>query len=187
MAEGVITGDLQRSTLDAGNVAFGFLEDFDLEFFVFAIAQIHALEDRRPVLRLSAARSGLYVKKTVVRIHRIGEHPAEFHGFDDAAQLGRILFDGNQRVVVFLGARHFEQFVGVAHVAVQCLQRHHDVFQHFAFTPDFLRALGIAPQRRILGQLDQLLEAAFFRIVVKDTSAAPPRVLPGLRGGWQWR
>jgi len=88
---------------------------------------------------------------------------------------------------VLFAARHFEQFQRVAHVAVQVAQRDHDAFQRLALAADFLRALGVIPQRGVLAQLDQFLEAAGFRVVVKDTSATPRRVPRGRAGGWRWR
>ena len=75
----------------------------------------------------------------------------------------------------------------IAQAGIECRQRDDDAFEGFALAPEFLRAFGVIPQRRILVQLDQLFEALCLGVVVKDTSAAPPRVLRGHAGGWLWR
>jgi hypothetical protein len=88
-AVGVFAFDLQGGGLDAGHLAVGFFHHFDLEAFAFAIAQVLAQQHRGPVLGFGAAGAGLDVDEAVVRVHRIVEHPAEFHAFDDFADFLR--------------------------------------------------------------------------------------------------
>ena len=67
---------------------------------------------------------------------------------------GGVGVDGLQRRVVAFGAGHREKLVRVAHVAVEPRQRIHQRFERLAFAADLLRALAVAPDRRIFGQLD---------------------------------
>ena len=55
-AVGVVADHLQRRALDARHFAVGLLEHLDAESLAVAVLQVHALERRRPVLRLGAAR-----------------------------------------------------------------------------------------------------------------------------------
>ena len=70
---------LRLALLMPGNFAGRFFQHFDTEALALAIAQIHALQHLRPVLRFGAAGAGLDVDEAIVGIHRIGEHAAEFH------------------------------------------------------------------------------------------------------------
>jgi hypothetical protein len=62
-----------------------------------------------------------------------------------------------------------------------------DAFEGLALAADFLGARRVIPQRGVFAELDQFFETAGFRLVVKDTSAAPPRALRGRAGNWRWR
>ena len=58
----------------------------------------------------------------------------------------------------------------IAQLPVDALQRAHGVFQRLALLAELLRALAIAPDRRILGQRRDFGEALFLAVEVKDTS-----------------
>ena len=144
-AVGVVALDLQGGRLDAGDLAVGLLEDFDLEALAFAIAQVLAQQHRSPVLGFRAAGAGLDVDEAVVRVHRIVEHPAEFHAFDDLADFLHVLLDRFERVVVAFFAGHVEQVAGVAQVGIGLGQGEDDGFQRLLLFTEVLGAFGIVP------------------------------------------
>ena len=94
VAVGVLAGELERGGLDAGHLAVGFLQHFDLEALALAVLQVHAQQHGGPVLRLGAAGAGLDVEEAVVRVRRVGEHAAEFECRHLLFDVGRIGLDG---------------------------------------------------------------------------------------------
>ena len=81
----------------------GLLEHLGPVALALAIAQVHALEHRRPVLRFGAAGSGLDVDEARRRIHRIAEHPAELHAGDAHLDRSDVGGDRVERRVVVVG------------------------------------------------------------------------------------
>ena len=92
-AVGVVAADLDGRALDAGDLALGLLEQFRLETAALGVTQVHALEHRRPVLRLGAARAGLDLDEAVVGVQRIVEHPLELEFADVPGEVGDVLLD----------------------------------------------------------------------------------------------
>jgi hypothetical protein len=178
-------GDL--GTLEPGDVPRGFFEHLDLEAAAVAELQVHALEHRRPVLRLGSAGTGLDIEEAVVRVHGIGKHTPELHPGDDFLHVGDVLADGIQRGIVVLGASHGKQVARIAQSLVKLFQRGDDGFQLLALTAQVLGALGIVPDRGIFGELDDFCQAVAFALEVKDTSAVPWSVNRGRRAGWRGR
>ena len=180
---GVIAFDLEGCGLDARDFAVGLFHDFDLETLALAIAQVLAQQHRCPVLRFGAAGAGLDIDEAVVGIHRIGKHPAEFHVFDQFFQVVGVLFDGQQRVIILLFARHLKQVVGVAQAGVDFGQRVDNRFQRLLFLAEFLRAFRIVPDGGVFQFLVDLFEFLRLRIEVKDTSVIRLRGSSGRRAG----
>jgi hypothetical protein len=136
--------------------------------------QVLAQQHGGPVLGFGAAGAGLDVHEAVQRIGRIVEHAAEFQGFQAFAQGLAVGFDGDQGVVVIVGAGQFEQVAGVEQAAFQAAQRPDDVFQGFLFASQILGVLRVVPDVGAF-QFGIDDEQAFgLGIVVKDTSGEWP-------------
>jgi hypothetical protein len=149
-AVGVVAGELDARRLDAGDLAFGFFEHLDRVALAFAVAQVHAQQHRRPVLRFGAAGAGLDVDEAVQRVGRVVEHAPEFKSgnlFLDTVDVGN---HRQQRLVVVFLARHLEQFAGIAQAIANPVQRQHDIFQRPLLAAKFLRAFGVVPDLRVL-------------------------------------
>ncbi|TLD44612.1 MAG: hypothetical protein FAZ92_03162 [Accumulibacter sp.] len=149
-AVGVVAGDADARRLDAGDLAFGFLEHLDRVTLALGVAQVHAQQHRRPVLRLGAAGTCLDVEEAVERVGRVVEHAPELERGDlplDAVDVGE---DRVQRVVVAFIAGHGEQLAGVTQAIGDAVQRQHDIFQRALLAAEFLRALGVVPDLRVL-------------------------------------
>jgi hypothetical protein len=63
----------------------------------------------------------------------------------------------------------------------------HRVFERFFFLAEFLGALAVAPDGRVFGEPYDLVEPLTFIVVVKDTSATPPRGCRCPLTAWRWR
>ena len=89
------------------------LEHLDRVALALAVAQVHAQQHRRPVLRLGAAAARLDVDEAGARVHRMVEHPPELELADRLLEVGDVVAQRVQRRVVVLGARELEQLVDV--------------------------------------------------------------------------
>ncbi len=175
---------LDGRALDSGHFAGRFLEQFGFEILAFGVAQVHALQHGGPVLRFGAAGAGLDVQEAVVRIQRIVEHALEFQLADLLGQRLDVDFDRGQRSIVRVGARHFEQFRGIAQVSAQSREATDHILQRFFLAAQFLCAFGIVPDLGVFERLGNFGQALLFGIDVKDTSAGRPGAFPG-RPAWQ--
>ena len=185
MTVGIVAADFQRGAFEAGNFTGRFFQQFDFEFFAFAVTQLHALKYRRPILCFSAAGASLNVEKAVVGIHVAGEHAAKFHFGDRVLQRLCVAGDSLKRGVVGFLACHVEQVLRIAQVRRQRGERVNGVFEGLAFFAEFLRAFAIAPDGGIFGEPYDFIETITFGIEVKDTSAAPWRVCRYPRVAWR--
>ena len=189
MAVGVVAADLERGALDAGDFARRFFEQLDLEALALAVAQVHALEHRGPVLRLGAAGAGLDVEKAVVRVHRVGEHAAELQVRDGFSR-GRAASCGDRWSAWRrrCSARAMSNSSLASRSSLVELRQGADHgFERFAFAAEVLRALAVAPDGGVFGQPDDFFEALLLGVEVKDTSAVPQRGFRGPAGAWRWR
>jgi hypothetical protein len=185
VAVGIVAGNLERCALDARDIAVGLFQHFDLKTFAFAIAQIHAQQHRCPVLRFGAAGAGLDVDEAVVRIHRVGKHAAEFHRRDALLDILDVGGSAVQALVIVFRLRHFEQLARIAEVLLDLREAEHDAFQHLAFAPQVLCALGVLPDGGIFGEFGYFGQALLLGIEVKDTSAILRCAMPSLAVGWR--
>ena len=163
--------------LDAGNVAFGHLDQLGFETLGLAPAQVHAQQHFGPVLRLGAAGAGLDVEEGIVFVHFAGKHASELElgdGFFDAVEIGFDLGDGG--LVVFAD-REFEQLAGVAEALSALVKAEHHGFESWLCP---CPAAGRAPDRSRRPGFQ--VRADFFQffaflVVVKDTSVAVRRAI----------
>jgi len=149
VAVGVFTLDLDGGGLDAGDLALGLFEELGLEALAFAIAQVLAQQHRGPVLGFGAAGAGLDVDEAVGVVHRVAEHPAEFHRFDDLPDLFGVRAHRFEGGVVAFFARHREQVGGVKQVGSGFFQRQHDAFERFFLLAQILGAFLVVPDRGV--------------------------------------
>ena len=174
-AVGVFAIHLDGAALDAGDFAFGLLEQFDLEVAALAVAQVHALEHARPVLGLGAAGAGLDLDEAGVGVHRVGEHAAKFELADLLFECREVGLDRHHGVLVVLHLRQLEQLLEIVGHAVGVLQRHHYGFERLFLLAQLLGAGGVIPHRRIFQRADYFFEFGLLFRVVKDTSGVRAR------------
>ena len=139
------------------------------------VAQIHAFEHARPVLRLGAAGAGLNFDEARVGVHRVRKHAAEFEIGDTRLDLARIVFDRFERGVVLFVLGHLEQFKQIVGLRVDFLQRDHHAVEQLLLLAEFLSARLIVPDRGVFQRYVHFFELRCLVIVVKDTSAVPAR------------
>ena len=83
------------------------------------------------------------------QVHRITEHPAEFHLFDGLLEAFAVDVQRFQRVVVAFFLGHGQQVVRVAQVGADFFERVHDGFEGFFLAAQVLGAFRIVPDRRV--------------------------------------
>ena len=179
----VFTRHLDGRAFQAGNLALGFLEQLGGEALAFAVAQVLAQQHRRPVLRFGAAGARLDLQEAVVGVGRVGEHAPELEVGDFAIDLLRVGFDGFEGGVVFLAARHLEEFVGVVDAAADVDQTQHHAVECLLFLAEILGALGVAPDVGCFELAVDFLEPDLLHIEVKDTPVDRRRARAVLRSG----
>ena len=167
----VVPVDLHARAFDPCDLARGFLENLRPVALAFAIAQVHAQQHRRPILRFGAAASRLNIDKARIRIHRIVKHPAEFHVGNDALERRHVAGHGFERRVVALALCKLEQLGTVLQTRIEIDQPPDHIIELFFFLAELLRAFGIIPDLRILELPDDLGEPRRLHLEVKDTSA----------------
>ena len=181
----VITRHLDAGALDAGDFAFGLLENLGPVALALAIAQVHPQQHCRPVLGFRAAAARLNVDEARVRIHRVVEHPTEFHVAHRALEFCDVGRDCGERRVVAFAAGKIEQLGAVLEPHIESGQRADDTFELLSFLAELLCALGIVPDAGVLERLGDRNEPFRLDVEVKDTSADRQRVAAARRGCWQ--
>jgi len=138
-------------------------------------AGVHALQHLGPILRLGAAGAGVDLDEGVVAVGLAGQQ-----AFDLAALgLRRHRLQGGHGVrhhggvAVALG--QLDQLHAVGDLNLQLADGVDAGGDAGAFAHEDLRRFGIAPERRVLGAVVQLLKAGEGDIPVKDASLAGPR------------
>ncbi len=85
-AKRVLADEVDRRTLDPGDLTRRVLQHLRLETLGFSPAQIHSVQHGGPVLSFGATGPRLDVDERVMRVHLSAEHPAEL-------ELGDFLLD----------------------------------------------------------------------------------------------
>jgi hypothetical protein len=107
-----------------------------------------------------------------VRVHLAREHALEFellHLGVDAAEVG---LDRARGAFVVLGLREVEQLAGLGQSVAQLVEGRDDGVELGALAPEFLRALGLLPDRRVFQLAQDLGQALALALVVKGTPSA---------------
>jgi hypothetical protein len=76
------------------------------------------------------------------------------------------------RVVVLVGLGHVEQLGVVGQIALEVLDGLDHAVEFALFLAQFLGALGLVPDRRVLQRGVDLVQPQCFAVVVKDTPGA---------------
>ena len=174
----VVATYFYRRAFDASDFAFRFFEDFGFEPFLLAVAQVHAQQHRRPVLRFGTARARLDLDEAVVRIHRVVEHPAQLQLGDRVVEALGVVTDRSQGGFVLLFARQFQEFEEALGLVRSGFERFDQRFQLSFLLAKRLCFFGVVPDFRILQRQVGLFELPLQVGVVKDTSGVR-RYAPG--------
>src|SRR5439155_2605236 len=177
--------NLHAGALDACDFAFGLLHHFGLVALALAITQVHAQKHRRPVLSLGAAAARLDIDETGIGIHRIVEHPTEFHVADRPLERLDVLRYGDERRVIALAAGELEEFSAVLQPRAEVRERADDALELFSLFAELLRALRVAPDARVFERLCNRSEPLRLEVEVKDTSADRQHAAAIRRAYWR--
>jgi hypothetical protein len=104
-----------------------------------------------------------------VRVHLAREHALELELRDLALEARDVLLDGADRAIVGLRLGELEQLAGLAQPAAQAIERADDRLELGAFATEFLGALRVLPDRRVLQFPQDLRKPLAAPFVVKDT------------------
>ena len=140
-----------------------------LSFSALGVLQVLAQQHAGPVAGLGSAGTRLDVDKAVARVFGLVEHAPEFKLGDHRLKLLRVDFDAQQAGLVTVGLRHVVELDVVAQVAGQVVDGLDHGFQRAFLATEFLRALGLVPDLRVLERGVDFVESQGFPVVVKDT------------------
>ena len=110
------------------------------------------------------------IDEAVVRVHRVGEHAAEFHFRNALLDVLNIGSRAVQTLFVVFCLSHFKQLACIVEVLLDFYQTEHYTFQHLAFAAQILSTFGILPDGGIFGKFTYFSQAFLLGIEVKDTS-----------------
>jgi hypothetical protein len=113
------------------------------------------------------------------------EHPTEFHAVHGVFEPVDVARHPDQRRVVALGARQFEQLRAVLQPRVEIGERADDRFELLSFLAQLLRPLRVVPDPGILERPRDSGKALRIDLEVKDTSADRQRAAAIRRGYWR--
>src|SRR5690606_18547879 len=160
----VVARDANRRTLDAGDLALGFLEDLRRESLALAVAQVLPEQHRRPVLRLGAPRARLDLQEAGPRVGRVGEHAAELQRFHHLLDGVGVAVHGEEGFLVALVARDVEQLARIPQVGFDLVDDEDDVVERFLLAAERLRVGRILPDVRVLEQAIDFFETILLQI-----------------------
>jgi hypothetical protein len=106
-----------------------------------------------------------------VRIHLAGKHALELQAFHLGGEARDVALDFIGRAGIGLVGREFQEFSRVAQTPGEMIQTLHDTLELRSLPAEFLRALGIVPDTRLLEFPGYLLKAFVLVVVIKDTSS----------------
>ena len=168
-AVGVLTHDMDRRTLDAGNLAGRRLHEFCFEAVRLGPPQVHAQDHLGPVLGLGTTGARLDVYIGIVGVQLSREHASKLEAGHPGFEARQVADDFTDRVVVFFFNGEFEQFGRVAQAAGKFVKGYDDLLQLRALLPQGLRALRFVPDIGLLELPLDLGQALGLALVVKDT------------------
>ncbi len=106
-----------------------------------------------------------------MRVHLAGEHALELELLDLLGQPLHVVFDFRGCGIVGLRGGQLQEFGGIAQGSPEPVQTADHLFQLGAFLAEFLGALRVVPDARLLEFALYFLKTLVFIVVIKDTSS----------------
>ena len=159
-----------RRGLDARLLAGMEVDQLDLQPAPLRPALVHALEHRRPILALGAARAGVDLDIAVVGIRLARQqrgHLVALGALGERRQAVHALI-GHRGVALVLG--HADQLDGIVQLALDGVGGADRLVQPATLAHHLLRLPGIVPQRRILDAGVELVQPAQRAIPVQKAA-----------------
>jgi hypothetical protein len=173
-AIGIFTGELNRGVLDAGLFAGSFVEDDGIHAFPFRPTEIHAEQDRGPVLRFGATGAGLNGHDGVEVIAFAGKQGFGFQVGDVGFGSVELTVEFFEQIVALLGVGFF---LGEVDVGVEIAGERREFFVGgnlffgaFAVAQDGLGSFLVAPEIGLTDARFEGFQAFAMRSGVKDNS-----------------
>ncbi len=104
-----------------------------------------------------------------MRVHLAGEHALELEARDRGLDLADVRLHGAHHALVGVRLGEFEQLGGFVEPGLQLVEGADDRLELGALTAEFLGAVGLAPDGRILEFPQHLGQALAAALVVKGT------------------
>jgi hypothetical protein len=104
----------------------------------------------------------------------VGEHAPELEAFHEPREAAHVRLDAFERGVVRFPLREREELARVGEAGIDLLDRGEGFLEDAAFLAEVLRLLRVVPDLRVLERADDFDQPRLLRVVVKDTSGAPP-------------
>ena len=171
-AIGIAALDLHGGRLEAGLLALGLLDPFDLVAVLLGPARVHAHEHVGPVLALGAAGAGMDLDVGIVGIGLARQQRLELASSDLGLELLERLFGLGDDLLIALGLAELDHGELVVELALDAADRGELVLERGALLHHALRALLVVPEVGIFGLLVELLQASARLVEVKDASSA---------------
>ena len=105
-----------------------------------------------------------------MRIHLARKHPLELETLDVAFDPADVRFDRSRGCRIAFRFGELEQFARLGQTGAQPIERADDGLEPGPLPTEFLRAIGLAPDRGILELAQDLREPLVAPVVVKGTS-----------------
>jgi hypothetical protein len=106
-----------------------------------------------------------------VRIHLAGEHALEFQLLDLEGQSLGVRLDSLDGVRIGLGRGQIQELGGIGQGAREPIETADDLLELGAFLAQFLRAVRVIPNTRLLELALYFLQPLVLVVVIKDTSS----------------
>ena len=168
---GVLANDIKSDRLDSGFFTLLVVERLRLETVLLGPSQIHAHEHLGPVLRLSAAGSGMDVHDRVQLIVLAGQQDLGLDTVDEL--LGFFLMRSKIIDHRLAFPSKLDEGLYVIQASGYIVIEFEALFEAGALLIDFAGAFLVGPEIGFRDLLLQLVELMLFRAGVKETSARP--------------
>ena len=171
-AVGALARDLEDGRLDPGFLAGTFLDPLDLVAALLRPADVHAEQHLGPVLRFSAAGTGMDLEEAVVAVRLAGEQALQLATLRLVAGRGKRGFRLAVGVFVGLFLGKLSEREAVVQLLLQPLVGGDRRIEASALLHHRAGALGIGPEVGVLGLAVQRLQAVSGAVEVKGASSA---------------
>ncbi len=171
-AEGVAALHLDGRRLDAGLLALGLLDPFDLVAVLLGPAGVHAHEHAGPVLALGAARSGMHLEEAVIGVGLARQQRLELAPRHLRLELSQRRLGLGDGVAVVLGLAELDHGELVVELLLDAPDGAELILERGALLHHALGALLVVPEGGILRLPVELRQTRTRLVEVKDASSA---------------